>query len=267
MRAKPYHPVVLDLLQSDNARRILDAPCGQGWLGDALLAGSALADGASSSPPTVIGSHTHAARADGPSAHASRVLDGIGLYEFPAPGNRYRSVVEHDLNYPLLNHSERYDTVVCAEAIHLLTCPGTMLESFIAALKPGGRVIITTPNNWAPNSRLRFLRRGFHAGFNTSIDKQVGADYITYFPFSFDQLHRLLRHYRFEDITLHPVAEPKPVTLLHRMLSAGSRRYCRKQAARAASSDIRRYWLDAGSDAAQHGRWLVMSAKTPTTMG
>ena len=245
MHAKPYHPVVLGLIAHDSAKRILDAPCGQGWLGHALVAAQA----SSTSPFTA----------------SPFVLDGAGLYEFPAANSGYRHMREHDLNQPLPPMPEAYDTVVSGEAIHLLASPGVMIESFRAALKPGGRVIITTPNSWAPNSRLRFLRRGFHSGFASSIDKTIGngKDYVTYFPFSFDQLHVLLRHYGFQDITLHPVVESKAVTIFHKMLAYGSRRYCRNQAKRASSEAVRRYWHDAGSNAAQHGRWLVVSARSP----
>ena len=245
MQTKPYHPVVLSLIQNDSAKRILDAPCGEGWLGQALSAIQPVS--------------TRAMAAGSP------VLDGASLYEFPAAGGVYRHMLAHDLNQPMPTLPDSYDTIVCGEAIHLLASPGIMLESFRAALKPGGRVIITTPNNWAPNSRLRFMRRGFHSGFASSIDKSIGSgqDYVTYFPFSFDQLHVLLRHYGFEDITLHPVVDSKPITLFHKMLAYGSGRYCRSQEKQARSDQARRYWHDAGSSAAQHSRWLVVSARTP----
>jgi len=235
MRIKPYHPVVLKIIRNQGARRVLDAPCGTGWLGHALQNES----------PSII-------------------LDGMGLYEFPLPAARYNQVIEHDLNCPApAGLNPPYDAIVCGEAIHLIANPGTMLESFRNLLAPAGTVVITTPNVWPPGSRLRYLLRGFHAGFAPSADRVIGEDYITYFPFHFGQLHLLLRHYGFTDITLHEVIEPKAARWFERLLSAPSRRYCLRQQ-RSARSDIgQAYWAQAGSAAAQLGRWLVVSAKAP----
>lgn len=232
MLTKPYHPVVLDLIERDNARHVLDAPCGTGWLGYALR------------------------------GHADRpVLDGLGLYEFPEGVCGYRNVTPHDLNQPAPDLGGGYDAVVCGEAIHLLANPGVMLESFKSALKPGGRLVITTPNSWSPGSRLRYLFRGFHAGFAPSEDRRIGEDYITYFPFHFGQLHLLLRHYGYESIEIHPVIEPKPVRWTERALAASSRRYYAKQLRHAQTDAAREYWRNIGSDASVFGRWLVVSAR------
>lgn len=222
----------MDLIARDNARRVLDAPCGTGWLGHALNT-----------------------QADRP------ILDGLGLYEFPEAACGYRHVRPHDLNLPAPDLGGNYDAVVCGEAIHLLANPGVMLQSFKSALKPGGRLVITTPNSWRPGSRLRYLFRGFHAGFAPSADRQIGHDYITYFPFHFGQLHLLLRHYGYESITLHPVAEPKPVRLSDRLLAASSRRYYAKQLRESQTDEAREYWRNVGSDASVFGRWLVVSAR------
>ncbi|MFA4912519.1 MAG: class I SAM-dependent methyltransferase [Burkholderiaceae bacterium] len=234
MRIKPYHPVVLDLIQQQRARRVLDAPCGTGWLGHALQATS----------PQVA-------------------LDGLGLYEFPDAAAGYDEVVEHDLNLPAPDLNAPYDAVVCGEAIHLIANPGTMLESFKRLLSPGGTLVITTPNSWPPGSRLRYLFRGFHAGFAPSSDRRIGEDYITYFPFHFGQLHLLLRHYGYTDITLHDVKEPKPVRWYERLLAAPSRRYCKRQHLAAVTDMGKGYWHHAGSDASLLGRWLVVSARSP----
>ncbi|MBB1592637.1 methyltransferase [Achromobacter sp. UMC46] len=171
-------------------------------------------------------------------------------------------MTEHDLETPL-TVSGHYDAAVCCEAIHLLTNPGVLVQSLYRALRPGGTLIITTPNTWYFRSRLQFLMRGFHSGFRPMVGRQRGEDYITYFPWSFPQLHLLLSHYGFGDITLHDVEEVKPKRVVEHLLAVPSRLYYRRQLKRAESDEIRQFWKQAGSDQSVHGRWLVVSARKP----
>lgn len=230
----PYYPVVVDILRSRHADLVLDAPCGTGWLGDMLSA-----------------------------AHARQaVVDGVGLWEFPPASAGYRTVTEHDLDTPLTLPTA-YDAAVCCEAIHLMTNPGVLAQSLYHAVRPGGTVIITTPNTWYLRSRMQFLMRGFHSGFRPMVGRRRGEDYITYFPFSFPQLHLLLSHYGFADITLHEVDEPKPKRMIEHLLAVPSRFYNRRRVKRAENEDERAFWKQAGSDQSVHGRWLVVSARRP----
>ena len=233
---KPYHPTVMSILESMSAQRVLDAPCGTGWLGKSLAR-------------------------DGRGA----VVDGLGLWEFPGADDGYRHVQEHDLDQPLPPLAETYDAIVCGEAIHLLTSPGVLLEGFARHLRPGGRVVITTPNTWTLRSRLQYLLRGFHSGFSPMIGKRRGHDYITYFPWSFPQLHLLLTHYGYQDITIHEVDEPKPKHMVEHLLSLPSKFYLSHRRKRSASPDETRYWRQAASNQSLHGRWLVVSAVAPST--
>lgn len=233
IKAKPHHAVVLEILRQRRAHKILDAPCGQGWLGERLAAQN----------PTVQ-------------------LDALGLWEFPRGVPLYRSVQEHDLDEPLPPLDRPYDAIVCGEAIHLITNPGLLLRGFRQALRPGGTVIITTPNTWVAGSRGQFLLRGFHSGFNPMVGRRRG-EYITYFPFSFPQLHLLLDHHGFLDITLHEVDEPKPRRALERLLAWPGKLYCRRRSASARSHPEAYYWQQAGSDQSLLGRSLVMFAVAP----
>ncbi|MGV2863337.1 class I SAM-dependent methyltransferase [Achromobacter sp. AGC39] len=230
----PYYPAVVEILHDRNAGRVLDAPCGTGWLGDML------------------------------SAQRGRQIDvdGVGLWEFPPADAGYRSVTEHDLDTPL-KVDTAYDAVVCCEAIHLMTNPGVLAQSLYQALRPGGTLIVTTPNTWYLRSRWQFLMRGFHSGFRPMVGRQRGVDYIAYFPFSFPQLHLLLTHYGYTDITLHEVNEPKPKRMIERLLAVPSRLYYRGRVKGAENEDVRRFWKQAGSDQSVYGRWLVVSARRP----
>ncbi|WEX92061.1 methyltransferase type 11 [Achromobacter spanius] len=270
----PYYPVVIDILRSRGAEQVLDAPCGVGWLGEALSAGGGgqvTGDGGQKAgdggqvasdggQKAEVGGQV--ASDGGPVAKGGGqvAVDGVGLWEFPPASAGYRSVTEHDLDTPL-SVAKAYDAVVCCEAIHLMTSPGVMLQSLHDALRPGGTVIITTPNTWNMRSRLQFLMRGFHSGFRPMVGRKRGEDYITYFPWSFPQLHLLLSHYGFVDITLHEVDEPKPKRMLEHVLAVPSRFYYRRRVKRAEDADIRGFWKQAGSSQSVHGRWLVVSAR------
>lgn len=231
LKLKPYQPVVLSILRERRARVVLDAPCGHGWLGHELSQVE-------------------------PELH----IDGFGLWEFPDKVSVYKTVYEHDLDEPLPALARKYDAVVCGEAIHLVTNPGTVLSGFRDALRPGGTVIITTPNTWHARSRGQFLLRGFHSGFSPMYGKKRG-EYITYFPFSFPQLHLMLSHHGFRNITLHDVDEPKPKRAIERLLGLPGETYCRRKAGAAETADENLYWRQAGSRQSLYGRWLVVSAE------
>lgn len=226
----PYYSVVLSILQKVNAQTVLDAPCGDGWLGQALKI-----------------------------ANSGITLDGADLWGFPPAGGGYRNIIERDLNKPM-PEMHRYDAVTCCEAIHSLSNPGCALTSFANNLRPGGTVIITTPNTWYMRSRLQFFLRGFHSGFRPSIGKEVGRDYITYFPFTFSLLHQLLSHHGYSNIILHEVDKTKPKLWVEHLLALPGRLYYRMKRRRAQTKEEAHFWKQAGSSQSVHGRWLVVSA-------
>ncbi|HYG42059.1 MAG TPA: methyltransferase domain-containing protein [Bordetella sp.] len=233
MDIKPYYPVVLSILRQHGARVVLDMPCGSGWLGQAMAAGQLDLD----------------------------ALDGLGLWEFPAASLPYRQVREHDLDTPLAG-TGGYDAIVCGEAIHLLRNPGLMLHGAFQALRPGGKLIITTPNTWRSGSRMRYLLRGFHHGFAPMVRKQRG-DYVTYVPWSFPQLHLFLAHEGYTDIAMHDIDEPKPKHFTEHLVGWPSRLYYRSRQRTAETAAEHEYWRQAGSPQALYGRWLVVSARRP----
>lgn len=226
----PYYPVVLSILQERKAQTVLDAPCGDGWLGYALK-----------------------------DRKSGVVVDGACLWEFPPADGSYRSVIEHDLN-KLLPETRQYDAVVCCEAIHSLSSPGCAVDSFANSLRPGGTVIITTPNTWYMRSRLQFFLRGFHSGFRPAVTRKPGEGYVTYFPFTFCLLHQLLTHHGYRDIQLHEVNERKPMRWIEHLLALPGQLYYRMKRRQAKSPEEADYWEQAGSRQSVHGRWLVVSA-------
>lgn len=225
----PYYPVVLDILRTRLADRVLEAPCGRGWLGDM------------------------ARRATGREVE----VDGIGPATLPAPANGYRRLTVHDLDTPLPAVMP-YDAVVCSEAIHLAANPGLLLRGFHDALRPGGTLVLTTPNAGHVQARLQALMRGVSADSWSEAGRVHNA---ALFPWGFAQWHRLLAHHGFRDITLHAVVEGGRRRWLDRLLGWRARRYCEARQKRAQDEDSRHFWRQAGSDPSVHGRWLVVSAR------
>ena len=89
---------------------------------------------------------------------AGATVDTLG---FPHPlfpprdGERH---VELDLNAPAGDGDGSYDLVVMAEVIeHLHTSPVTVLRHVATWLRPGGAILIQTPNAVALHKRLRML--------------------------------------------------------------------------------------------------------------
>jgi ubiquinone/menaquinone biosynthesis C-methylase UbiE len=68
---------------------------------------------------------------------------------------------EQRLPYP----DSHFDLVTCVETIEHLENFRALLREIYRVLKPGGVVIITTPNILNLRSRLRFLTFGFHSMF------------------------------------------------------------------------------------------------------
>jgi 2-polyprenyl-3-methyl-5-hydroxy-6-metoxy-1,4-benzoquinol methylase len=59
-----------------------------------------------------------------------------------------------------------FDLVACVEVFEHIEDQFALAREFFRVLKPGGRVLLTTPNVLNINSRLRFLHSGFGQLFN-----------------------------------------------------------------------------------------------------
>ena len=136
----PYFPVVLDILHSRAAEQVLDAPCGTGWLGDNLRRRGAASNwtawGCGSFPkPTAA------------TARSSSMTGNTAVAESPV--RRRRLLRSHP---PVTN-------------------PGVLVESLRRALRPGGTVVITTPNTVLPLAPAVPAAR-FHSGFRPMVGRQ-----------------------------------------------------------------------------------------------
>ncbi|MHC5114162.1 MAG: class I SAM-dependent methyltransferase [Planctomycetota bacterium] len=119
-----YMALVRDLVAAgDDTQRILDMPAGEGQFTDALRS--------------------------------------LGHDVTPADLNcRRDDYVRVDMNEALPFADESFDTAICLEGIEHLIDPGQLLRELIRVVRPGGRVILSTPNVSNYYSRLQFLFTG-----------------------------------------------------------------------------------------------------------
>lgn len=125
-----YMRQALDLLCADGVRRrVLDLPAGKGQFTDALRR--------------------------------------AGHDVVPADINRNRGdYVPADMAARLPFADGSFDGVVCLEGIEHVTDPLLLLGELMRVVRPGGRVVISTPNVLGFYSRLRFLFTGTLYQFN-----------------------------------------------------------------------------------------------------
>jgi SAM-dependent methyltransferase len=98
-----------------------------------------------------------------------------------------------------------FDLVACVEVFEHIEDQFALAREFFRVLKPGGRVLLTTPNVLNINSRLRFLHSGFGQLFNplplTNHDAIHLGGHIH--PISFYFLSYLFRRAGFGEIRAH----------------------------------------------------------------
>lgn len=89
----------------------------------------------------------------------------------PRPGLLPEEVawIQADLNHPLGSVPDNsLDVIVSTEVIEHLENPRAVIREFWRLLKPGGKVILTTPNQESLRSLLALLFSGHYAAFQDS---------------------------------------------------------------------------------------------------
>jgi SAM-dependent methyltransferase len=223
---KEYMPVVASILAGAGAKSLLDAPSGNGWLRG------------------VVGSDV--------------AIDGLDLYGTRPQGYRDFRTADLDRGFPA--DLPTYDAVVSCEGIEHVGNPELLLRSAAARLRPGGTIVITTPNTWHPAARIQYLLRGFFPGFPALAGRIEKGTHMHIMPWSFGQLYLYLTLAGFSEVTLHDVDEPKPRRAWERLFGPLSRAYCKSRLRKAKTDEERRFWTQAGSAQSIYGRRLVVSA-------
>lgn len=95
-------------------------------------------------------------------------VTGIDLLLPGGDGDGSVRWVVADLNEVLPLRRERFDLVVAAEVLEHLENPRAMARELFRVLRPGGLLILTTPNNESFRALLSLLVRGHFVAFGES---------------------------------------------------------------------------------------------------
>lgn len=230
---KPYRHAVANQLAQSGARSVLDLATGDGWLA------AALADGVT--------------------------IDGVDLFQAVPPPS-YRTFIRTDINKGVPAQLDRYDAVVCCEAIAYLTNLGNFLDSIAEHLNSEGIVIISTPNPLYIGSRVLMMLRGCFPGFSFFLKNTEAVAHMPWSALGWPQLWFLLGQSGFKDIQMLDVPEKKPKHFFEALLGLPAWLYCRGKAKKCSSAEERAFWTFAGSRQSLFGRRLVVSARLGTAL-
>src|SRR4029077_21162964 len=176
------HAVVARLLAEEpGCRRLLDVPCGEG----ALLARG---------------------QRPGLAWYRRDIADRLTV-----PGAR---VVRADMNGGLPFGPGAFDAVVCLDGIEHLERPFDFVRECRRVLRPGGVLIVSTPNISALRSRWRWLLTGFHNKGKTPLDETAPNPWHHIGLMSFPETRYLLHSNGFR-ITAIAANRVKPVSWLY----------------------------------------------------
>jgi 2-polyprenyl-3-methyl-5-hydroxy-6-metoxy-1,4-benzoquinol methylase len=220
---------IMSIIHTIRPKKILDAPCGDGWFGLNL--------------------------------NYSAIIDGIDLYQPKASSMKsYRKFRKYDLDFGIPFHGN-YDAIVCCEGIEHIGNPDLLIKSAKKSLNKNGMLIISTPNTLHPASKLQFLIRGSFPGFPYLIGKIKAGSHMHISPMTFPQLYLLLKKNNFKEIKLHSIQEKKPKRLYEYFFGIPQFLYFKYKAIKSKNAEVKDFFIQAGSKQSIYGRRLVVSAK------
>lgn len=100
-----------------------------------------------------------------------------------------------DLAAGLPYAGESFDCVICLEVIEHMENPMALCREFRRVLRPGGRLVISTPNILSLRSRVKFLLDGSFVFFNYPLiewDQRDGRPNVHVHPIRFHELEYYL---------------------------------------------------------------------------
>lgn len=133
----------------------------------------------------------------------------IDTGKFRLPADRAGlTLLRLDMNEPHLPLPDgHFDMAVCVEGVEHLQAPWNFVRNLNRVLKPGGYLVITTPNILNLRSRLRFFMEGRYEHFKRplALGKSWPHDLANYhiFPVSFFDLRFLLESCGFVPLGVH----------------------------------------------------------------
>jgi len=157
---KNTHATVAALLSTEpSCRRVLDIPCGEGAFVSRL-------------------------RATGYEVQAVDVQPLLKVAGVP--------FTRADMNAPLPFADDGFDAVACIDGIEHLERPFDFVRECRRILRPGGVLLLSTPNISALRSRWRWLLTGFHNKGKTPLDETAPNPWHHIGLVSFPEIRYLL---------------------------------------------------------------------------
>jgi 2-polyprenyl-3-methyl-5-hydroxy-6-metoxy-1,4-benzoquinol methylase len=92
-------------------------------------------------------------------------VDAVDLVDYCSERHPEVHWMFSDLNEPLPVAAETYDLIVASEVIEHLENPRMLAREWFRLLKPGGALVVSTPNNESWRSLASLAVRGHFAGF------------------------------------------------------------------------------------------------------
>tara|TARA_B100000686_G_scaffold353186_1_gene457793 strand:+ start:1748 stop:2443 length:696 start_codon:yes stop_codon:yes gene_type:complete len=224
---KIYLEVVRDLINASKPKTILDVPSGNGRIKTLL--------------------------------NFSHHIDGIDLFETKPDG--YRAFFKFDLDRGIPDYLGKYDAIISCEGLEHLGNPLLFLSSIYNHLIDGGILILTTPNIWYPESKIKYLLRGFFPGFPSLIGKIDRGTHMHITPWSYPQVYTYLTLAGLSNIFLHEDEEKKPKHIIERVIGFPQKLYLKKKVDSSKTDEEIGHWLTSASDQSIYGRRLIISAR------
>lgn len=134
---------------------------------DAVLEylGKALGQGHESTSPSIVdigcgtGNLLNLVESNYPKAQ----LSGVDLVDYT--GSDRINFLKQDFNEDFQIEEKQFDITLCTEVIEHLENPRHFMRQLKKITKPGGHIIITTPNLYSILSLLSFSIKGYHSSF------------------------------------------------------------------------------------------------------
>jgi 2-polyprenyl-3-methyl-5-hydroxy-6-metoxy-1,4-benzoquinol methylase len=182
LTSRHTHATVARLLAAEpGCRTVLDIPCGEGAFLERL-------------------------RAAGLEGHGADIVNRLA-----PPGASFTAA---DMNAPLPFPDGAFDAVVCIDGIEHLERPFDFARECRRIVRPGGVLIVSTPNISALRSRWRWLLTGFHNKGKVPLNERDPNPWHHVNLLSFPELRYLLHRHDFR-ITAVATNRIKPVSWLY----------------------------------------------------
>ena len=130
------------------------------------------------------------------------------------PGATFSQV---DMNEPLPYDTDAFDAIVCIDGIEHIERPFDFVEECARSLRPGGSIVLTTPNISSLRSRWRWLFTGFHNKCRSPLDEANPNPLHHINMLSFHKLRYILHRSGFT-ITHVKTNRIKPISLAYAWL-------------------------------------------------